>query len=65
MSDQYGACTRGDHNSNADDWRVRKEKIARRVKLEDSKFDGYFDPSVFSNWLANMECYFDWYGFSK
>ena len=49
----------------AHDWRVRKEKIARRFKLEDPKFDGFYDPSVFSDWLANMECYFDWYGFFK
>ena len=38
-----------------------KDEIARKFKLEDSKFDGYCEPSVFSDWLA--ECYFDWYRF--
>ena len=59
-SHQYRTCTRGDHESScAHNWRARKEKMACRFKLEDPKFDGYYDPSVFSDWLANMECYFD------
>jgi len=36
-------------------------KIARRFKLKDPKFDDYCDPSVFSDWLADIEYYFDWY----
>ena len=36
----------------------------RRFKLENPKFDGYCDPSVFSDWIVDMECYFDWYRFS-
>ena len=58
------ACTRGEYESScAHDWRARKEKITHKFKLEDLKFDGYYDPSIFSGWLANMKCYFDWYGF--
>jgi len=35
-------CTRGNHESSCiRDWRARKEKLARKVKLEDPKFDGY------------------------
>ena len=34
----------------------------RKFKLENLKFDGYSDLSVFSDWLTNMY-YFDWYGF--
>ena len=56
MSYQYRTCTRDDHESScAHCWRVRKEEIAHRFKLEDFKFDGYCDPSVFSDWLANMK----------
>ena len=63
MSYQYRACTRGDYESSAYDWRARKEEIACIFKLEDPKFDNYCDPSVYSDWLTNMEYYFDWYGF--
>jgi len=55
--------TRDEYESSAHDWRARKEEIARRFKIDGPKFDGYCDPSVFSNWLADMECYFDWYEF--
>ena len=66
MSYQYRTSTRGDHKSScAHDWRAKKEEITHRFKLEDLKFDGYPDPSVFSNWLADIECYFDWYRFLK
>jgi len=41
----------------------RKQRI--NFKLEDSKFDDYCDLIVFSDWLADMECYFDWYGFPE
>ena len=64
MSYQYRICARGDRASScAHDWRTRKEKIARGFKLEDSKFDVYCDPNIFSDWLVNIEYYFDWYGF--
>jgi len=59
MSYQYRDCTRDDHESScAHDRRVRKEKITRTFKLEVFKIDGYSDPSVFSEWLAKMKCYF-------
>ena len=45
------------------DWCARKDEIACRFKLEDSKFDGYYDLSIFSDWPAGMECYSDWYMF--
>jgi len=65
MSYQYKICTRDDYeSSDAHDWHGRKDEITRRVKIEDPKFDGYYDLSVFSNWLTDVECYFDWYRFS-
>ena len=62
MTNQYCACTRGDHESSCIiDWRAKKEKIACKVKLENSKFDGYCSPSVFCDWLTDIECYLNWY----
>ena len=60
MSYQYRIYTRGDYESgDAHDWCARKDEIACRFRIEDSKFDGYCDPSVFRDWLTDMECYFD------
>ena len=50
MSYQYMPCNRGDHESSC----ARKEKITRRFKLEDLKFDDFSDPSIFSDWLVNI-----------
>ena len=33
----------------------------REFGLEDPKFDCYSDPRVFSDWLADIECYCDCY----
>ena len=53
MTSQYWACPRGDHKSSCIyDRHVRKEKIAGKVKLVDKKFNGYYNSSVFYNWLA-------------
>ena len=37
----------------------------RKFRLVDLKFDGYPDPRVFSDWLANMEFYCDCYEMSN
>jgi len=63
---QYSTCTSGNYESScAHDWRDKKEKITRKFKLEDLKFDGYCFSSIFSGWLADIECYFDWHDFSE
>jgi len=55
MSYKYRTCFRDNHESSCiHDWRERE--IARRFMLEDPKFDSYCDLSIFSDWLANMEC---------
>ena len=65
ITSQYWACTRRDHESSCiHDWRARKDKIACKVELEDSKFDSYCAPHVFCDWLADIVCYIDWYRFS-
>jgi len=37
-------------------WCARKEKLARKYKIKDLKFDSYCDPSIFSDWLDNIDC---------
>ena len=62
----YRIYTRNEYdNSYAFDCRAaKKEKIMRNFRLEDPKFDDYHDLRVFSDWLADMECYFDYYEIS-
>jgi len=65
MTNQYWVCTRGDHESSCiRNWCAKKEQIACKVNLEDSKFDGYCSFSVFCDWLTDIECYLDWHGLS-
>jgi len=60
MSYQYRTCTRGDYKSSGvHDWLTRKNKTMHRFKIENSKFDDSYDPSIFSDWLADIERYFD------
>jgi len=42
---------------------LRKE-ITHKFRFEEPKFYGYLDPHAFSNWLADIECYFDNYEMS-
>ena len=51
----YRTCTRYDYENS----RAKKEEIMCKFRLEDSKLDDYSDPRVFSDWLADVECYFD------
>jgi len=47
-------CTRDDYGYSR---AARKEKITRKFRLVDPKFNSYPDARVFSYWLTNMECY--------
>ena len=38
-----------------------EDDITRKVKIEAPTFDGTYDPQFFSDWLANIDDYFDWY----
>ena len=59
--DGYKICTRDDYeNSRAyNRHAAKKEKIMCKFGLEDLKFDGYLNFRIFSDWLADMGCYFD------
>jgi len=41
------------------------DEIVCRIKIEPPTFDGVYDPKVFSDWLADMNYYFDWYKISE
>ena len=43
---------------------LKKEKLTRKLRFEEPKFYGYPDPHAFSNWVADIECYFDNYEMS-
>lgn len=36
--------------------------ITRKVKVGIPSFDGQLDPKAFTDWLVDIEQYFDWYG---
>ena len=36
---------------------ANKEEITRKIRLENPKIDGYPNSRVFSEWLADIECY--------
>ena len=59
--DNYRTCIRNNYeDGHAYDWRIiKKDEIMRRFRLEEPKFYGYPDPHAFSNWLDDIECYFD------
>ncbi|KAK8923695.1 hypothetical protein KSP39_PZI019139 [Platanthera zijinensis] len=38
--------------------------ITRRIRLDAPSFDGRLDPKAFSDWLLDMDHYFEWYDMS-
>ena len=38
--------------------------IIRRVKIDSLTFDSILNPKIFSDWVANLNYYFDWYRFT-
>jgi len=41
------------------------DEIVCRIKVDPSTFDDVHNPKVFSDWLADMDYYFDWYRISE
>ncbi|KAK8951621.1 hypothetical protein KSP39_PZI004098 [Platanthera zijinensis] len=52
--DDYPDPRRGDHHHD----------ITRRIRLDAPSFDGRLDPKAFSDWLLDMDHYFEWYDMS-
>jgi len=38
-----------------------EDDIIRRIKIDPFTFDGIFDSNIFSDWMAGLDYYFDWY----
>ncbi|XP_022895107.1 uncharacterized protein LOC111409305 [Olea europaea var. sylvestris] len=41
------------------------ERLFRNIKLDAPTFDGCLDPSVFNQWVRDMDRFFTWYGSLK
>ena len=42
-----------------------EDDIICRIKTDPLTFDGILDPKIFSDWMANLDYYFDWYIFTE
>jgi len=42
-----------------------KNDIIRRIKIDPPRFDDILDPKIFSDEIAYLDYYFDWYKFTK
>jgi len=41
-----------------------EDDIIRRIKIASLTFDSILNPKIFSDWVANLNYYFDWYRFT-
>uniref|UniRef100_A0A2N9HIP4 Integrase catalytic domain-containing protein n=1 Tax=Fagus sylvatica TaxID=28930 RepID=A0A2N9HIP4_FAGSY len=55
----------GHHNLDDRDFPDHDEKLMGRVKIEAPTFDGRLNPKVFSDWMREMDHFFEWYDFSE
>jgi len=38
-----------------------EDDIIRKIKIDPLTFDGILDPKIFSDWVADLDYYFDWH----
>ena len=50
---------------NTDRRKDGEHDIIRRIKVDLLTFDCIFDLKIFSDWMANLNFYFDWYKFTE
>ena len=50
---------------NIDRLRDGEDDIIRRIKIDPPTFNDILDPKIFSDWIADLDDYFDWYRFKK
>jgi len=43
--------------------RISEDDIIHRIKIDRPTFDDILDLKIFSNWMTDLDCYFDWYKF--
>jgi len=42
-----------------------EDNIIHKIKINPPTFDGINDPKIFSNWMTDLDYYFDWYKFTE
>jgi len=45
--------------------RINENDIIRRIKIDPLTFDGILDTKIFSDWMSDLDYYFDWYKFTE
>jgi len=50
---------------NIDRRRDGEYDIIRIIKVDPLTFNGNLDPKIFSDWIADLDYYFDWYKFTE
>ena len=44
--------------------RISEDDIINRIKIDRPTFDDMLDLKIFSNWMTDLDYYFDWYTFT-
>ena len=50
---------------NTDRRRDGEDDVIRRIKINPPIFNDILDPKFFSDWIADLDYYFDWYRFTE
>ena len=50
---------------NTDRRRDGENEIIRRIKIDPPTINGILDPKIFSDWISDLDYYFDWYRFAE
>jgi len=50
---------------NTDRHRDGEDDIICRIKIDPPTFNGILNPKFFSDWIADLDYYFDWYRFTE
>jgi len=45
--------------------RINWDVIIHSIKIDPLTFDDIFNSEIFSDWIADLDYYFDWYKFTK
>ena len=57
------------HNDRRDEstskTRINEDDIISKIKIDPPTFNGILNPKIFSNWMADLDYYFDWYRFTE
>ena len=45
--------------------RINEDDIIRRIRIDLSTFDDILNSKIFSDWMTDLDYYFDWYKFTE